>query len=68
MTVRMIKKLNKELSALQAKITKLELFIETETFHNMEAPAQFLLRKQYSAMLDYENYLGKRIDYYNGLG
>lgn len=67
MTTRMIKRMNKELRSLQTKITKLGAFIGTVTFHNMEAPAQLLLRKQYSAMLDYENYLGKRIDYYNNL-
>lgn len=64
MTVRMIKRMKKELRDLQSKIKKLEAFIDTVTFHNMESPAQLLLRNQYSAMLDYEHYLGKRIDYY----
>ena len=63
----MIKRMNKEFRDLQSKITKLEAFISSVTFVNMEAPAQLLLRKQYSAMLDYENYLGKRINYYNNL-
>ena len=64
MTVRMLKRMNKELRDLQSNIKKLEAFIDTVTFHNMEAPAQLLLRNQYRAILDYEHYLGKRIDYY----
>ena len=64
MTVRMLKRMNKELRYLQSKIYKLEAFMDTVTFHNIEAPAQLLLRRQYEAMLDYEHYLCKRIDYY----
>ena len=44
---------------------KLEKFIKTTNFYQLNGLEQWLLKKQMDSMIDYALYLGYRLDFYH---
>jgi hypothetical protein len=54
-------RLTQELNELNEKLMKLDRFITSEEFSDVDSSKQYLLRKQAQAMQDYSDLLEERI-------
>ena len=54
-------RLTTEMQELNEKIDKLQVFINSEDLHNIDATQQVLLRIQYQSMINYFQVLVERI-------
>ena len=54
-----------EKQELDAKLTKLGFFLESDTFANLNIVERGQLHRQYQSMSEYSKILGERINYFS---